>query len=81
MESAKVFVSVDARFGVDGKIMPRAITWENGRVFDIDEVRDVRKAASLKAGGVGMRYTVRIGRTTTYLWHEEDKWFVERRNA
>lgn len=81
MESVKVFVSVDARFERDGRITPRAITWESGRVFDIDEVKDVRRAASLKAGGAGIRYTVRIGRTTTYLFLEEEKWFVERRDA
>lgn len=79
MESVKAFVSVDARFDKSGKVMPRAITWEDGRVFDIDEVKDVRRAASLRAGGQGMRYTVRIGRTTTYLFREEDLWFVERK--
>lgn len=80
MENPKVFVSVDARFEKDGGIMPRAIVWENGHVFDIDEIKDVRRAVSLKAGGAGMRYTIRIGRTTTYLFLEENQWFVERRN-
>lgn len=79
MESVKVLVAVDVHFEKGGKVVPRAITWEDGRVFGIDEVRDVRRAASLKAGGVGMRYTVRIGRTTTCLWREEDQWFVERK--
>lgn len=77
----KVYVVVDVRMDTLGRITPRTITWENNQTFEIDEVLDQRRAASLKAGGVGWRYTVRIGRTTTYIWREEDlnKWFVERR--
>ena len=59
--------------------MPVAIHWEDGKEFEIDEVVDVRRAASLKAGGAGIRYTIRIGDRRTYLFLEEDKWFVERR--
>ena len=32
-------------------------------------------------GGAGLRYTVRIGRSTTCLYLEENRWFVERRGA
>lgn len=77
--SAKVYVAVEADFSAEGKIMPRSVTWEDGRRFPIDRVMDVRRAASLKAGGAGIRYTVRIGRATTCLYFEEDRWFVERR--
>jgi len=45
----------------------------------VDRVLDVRPAASLKAGGAGTRYTVRIRGRQTYLFREEDRWFVERR--
>ena len=48
-----------------------------GQVFEIDEVRDVRRAASLKTGGDGMRYTIRIGENMTYLFFEDPRWFVE----
>lgn len=75
----KAYVAVTARFAPDGKITPLTVTWEDGTVFEIDEVKDVCRAASLKAGGAGIRYTVRIGRTVTHLFREEDKWFVERR--
>ncbi len=73
----KIYVTVDARFAPDGNITPTSVKWADGRVFDIDEIKDVRRAASLKAGGLGMRYTVRIGRSVTYLFLEEDRWFVE----
>ena len=78
-ENLKVYVAVTARFEPDGKLIPRSIAWEDGAEYIIDRVLDVRRAASLKAGGAGIRYTIRIGRTETFLYLEEDKWFVERR--
>jgi hypothetical protein len=75
----KVFVEVIARHTTDGQKIPLAVTWSDGRRFDIDKVTDVRRAASLKAGGQGMRYQCRINGRETYLWLEEDKWFVEGR--
>lgn len=77
--SSKVYVGVNARFEPDGKLTPSSIAWEDGREYEIDRVLNVCRAASLKAGGVGIRYTVRIGNTETYLFLEENKWFVERR--
>lgn len=79
MEDCKVYVAVDARFEPDGKLLPLKVTWEDGRDYEIDQVLDIRRAASLKAGGAGVRYTVRIGRSQTYLFLEENRWFVERR--
>lgn len=38
---------------------------------------DCRRAASLKAGGIGMRYTVRISNRQSYLYYEDPRWFVE----
>ena len=57
--------------------MPRALTWTNGKRHEIDWVTDVRLAPSLKGGGLGMRYTVRIRGKEIYLFDEEGKWFVE----
>ena len=81
MGRRKRYVAVDAHFDEAGRLMPRATEWADGRVFAIDEVRDVRRAASLKTGGDGMRYTVRIGATITYLFYEQPRWFVEERVA
>ena len=61
-------------------MLPRAVQWEDGRVFAIDKVLDVRPAASLKAGGQGMRYTCRIrGKNLPVL--RNPRWFVERRHT
>ena len=80
MNTYKVFVGVTARFEPDGKIIPLSVLWEDGRTFEIDKILDVRRAASLKAGGAGIRYTVRIGRRETFLFLEEGRWFVQHRN-
>lgn len=74
---SKVFVEVIAKFTKDGGKIPLTVKWEDGRSFEIDKVTDVRRAASLKAGGQGMRYRCRINGRETYLWLEEDKWFVD----
>ncbi len=73
----KVFVEVDAHFDRAGNIMPKRIFWEDGRIFNIDRVLDIRRAASLKAGGTGIRYTCRILGREAYLFLHGASWFVE----
>ena len=73
----KRYVEVTARFTADGDIIPLKILWHDGSVFFIDRVLDIRPAASLKAGGAGIRYTCRISNRETYLFLEENRWFVE----
>lgn len=73
----KAYVAVTVRFNVDGSVKPLAILWEDGRVYPIDKIIDQRRAASLKAGGTGVRYTCLISGQLTYLFYEGPKWFVE----
>lgn len=82
MQSSKLkaYVGVTVRFSSLGELTPLSIEWEEGRTYEIDEVTNVCRAASIRAGGAGFRYTVSIGRNITYLFLEEYKWFVERRN-
>lgn len=61
----------------DGKIIPKNIFWEDGRVFEIDRVIDVRPCASTKGGGMGIRYTCRILGKEKYLFLDKYLWFVE----
>ena len=74
----KINLQVNADFDLDGNIRPRAITWEDGRVFEIDRVLDVRRAASLKAGGLGIRYICRIRGKEVRLFNDEGQWFMEK---
>jgi hypothetical protein len=73
----KIYVEVTARFDQEGSVIPENIIWEDGRRFEIDRVLDVRPAASLKAGGCGIRYKCRIRGRETFLFLEENRWFVE----
>lgn len=77
----KVYVKVEALFHTDGRLEPVAFWWENSRRFDIDRVLEVCRAASLKAGGIGIRYTCVVRGHETYLFLEEDRWFMERKSV
>lgn len=73
----KVYVDVILKQDKDGNTRPLSITWEDGSVFEIDRLRQVCRAASLKVGGCGMRYTVVVCGKETYIFEEDGKWFVE----
>ena len=75
----KHYVAVDVRFEEDGRMVPMTVVWEDGHRFVIDAILDRRRAASLKTGGDGIRYTIRIGSTVTHLYYENPRWFVEER--
>ena len=77
MKMRKVYVDVTLRHDKYGKIIPLSVTWEDGRKYEIDRVIDVRRAASTKVGGNGMRFTVRILGKETYLFDDGERWFVE----
>ena len=49
----KIYVSVKAVFYPDGGFQPTSLIWEDGYEYAIDKVTDIRRAASLKAGGKG----------------------------
>lgn len=87
---AKVYVRVEVAFDESGLMRPAALIWEDGTRYEIDRILARVPAASLKAGGCGDRYTVRIGGQDTYLFFEHNadpcspvagRWFVERRGA
>jgi hypothetical protein len=73
----KVYVEVTVEFNIDGKMIPKSIKWDDGSIYEIDKILDERRAASLKAGGQGIRYSCRIHGKERYLFYEKPKWFVE----
>ncbi len=77
----KKYVRVRAEFDGEGNIRPTHIVWDDARVFEIDRILDIRRCASLKAGGMGLRYTVRIEGREKYLFYENPRWFVEARQT
>ena len=84
----KVYVPVKASFDAEGNILPTEITWEDGRVYQIDRVTKIRQAAAMRSGGQGDRYTIMISGKESYLYFERSpdltgrnlgRWFVERK--
>lgn len=88
-KSVKVYVKVQTDIDENGQMLPRRITWEDGRSFDIDRVGAVRPAYAARAGGQGDRYTIYVNGLQRYLFFERStntngniigKWFLERRS-
>jgi len=78
MNNTKSFVKVKAEFDLDGNITPISFIWENGREYELDRVITSCRSASLKSGGLGIRYTCRVRNRIVYLYLEEDRfWFME----
>ena len=73
----KTFVTVTAVHDPAGKTKPLALTWTNGKQYEIDRVTDTRLAPSLRGGGLGMRHTCRIRGKEVYLFEDEGRWFLE----
>ena len=74
----KTYVSVIVEFDEEGNKRPKEIRL-NDQTFEVLRVLKVVNAASLKVGGIGERYTVKIGTHETFLFFEKEtgKWFVE----
>lgn len=77
----KKYVDMIVHYTEDGQIIPLAVRWSPDELFEIDRVLDVQRAASLKAGGAGIRYTCRIKGREKYIWLEEDRWFVDAKDG
>ncbi len=77
VECRKVYVDVSLDVSRDGFVRPRKLRYEDGTIYPIDQLKDVRRAASTKVGGLGVRYTVMIRGHESYLFDESGKWFVE----
>ncbi len=70
-------ISVIAKMQDDGTITPLTILWSDEITLQIDRVLDIRKKASTRGGGKGLRYTCRIKGQERYLWLDDYIWFVE----
>lgn len=78
MSTCKVYVEVTAKFSKDGRLLPLSVRWQDGHVYEIQRIMDICRAASLKAGGAGIRYTCVIDGKQSHLFYEDNNlWFVE----
>ena len=86
----KVYVNVKVVFNKEGQMRPRAFEWEDGRVYKIDRVTEIKQAAAQRCGGQGDRYTIRTNNHETHIFFDHNlnydnrilgRWFVERREG
>ena len=77
MQFHKAVVKVLVIVATDRTKTPVSLTFEDGKEYSIDRVCSRQKAAATKVGGTGIRYTIMIGGRQTYLFEDEDQWFVE----
>ena len=62
----KAYVPVTLDVDKEGAILPRLIWWDNGVIFQIDQILYKCRATSKKVGGGGIRYTVAVPTFTSY---------------
>jgi len=79
----RVYVEMRVSFGADGSMTPVRLKWKDGRIFEVDRVLEVRRAAS-DAGSMGLRYTIKMMGQVRMLFFEDAysdtgraRWFVE----
>ena len=77
MERRKEYVDILVAVTADGFVRPVKLKLGDDAVFTIDRVIDVRRAASTRVGGTGIRYTVEIAGTRTFIFEDDGRWFVE----
>ena len=77
----KAYVSVNADIDKEGVIHPRFILWDNGLVFQIEDILYKCRASSKKVGGGGIRYTILVKGHQSFLFQEGTKWFVEAKES
>lgn len=73
----KVYVGVLEYVSPEGNKKLLAIKWKDGRKFRIEYASKPTRAASLKAGGVGNRYTCEICGKRVFVYDEEGRYFME----
>jgi hypothetical protein len=73
----KLYIDVIAHFKTDGSVLPIYLYYD-GNYYKIDHIKHITPAASLKSGGMGLRYTCNILGQVRYLFLEDTKWFIEK---
>jgi hypothetical protein len=63
----------------DGTLIPKVIYFDSYHKYEVDKVLDIRQAPSLKSGGAGTRFLIKILGKETYIYYDEylRQWFVD----
>lgn len=74
----KQHVAVVALHTKAKEVIPLFVVADNSVKYSIDQVLKKQRAASLKHGGIGIRYTVKIHNQIRWLYYEDPGWFIEK---
>ena len=77
MNYRKVYVDATVKYTRDGKMFPVELIFEDGQRYAVDRVKQACRAAAIKVGGTGIRFTVMIGGRETFVYFDRNGWFVE----
>ena len=70
----KVYVQVDSERLESGEVVPLTISWQDGRIWNIDRV--IHSCRSPDGEFEGIRYTVIIGSAEKYIYRAGHAWYV-----
>ena len=73
----KVYVTMNVQMRRDGSWYPKSIIWEDGRLYRVERVLGVTRAAAQKVGGCGDRYTLVVEGHERYFFNDNGRWFTE----
>lgn len=77
MTRTRQHVKVRADFLPDGKLIPLMFKGADQQKNIIDRILDVRTAPSCQGGGIGTRYTIRVGDQRLFLFNDRTFWWVD----
>jgi hypothetical protein len=76
----KVFVTVLAEHDTNGHCKPISITWEDGRVYEINASWTCAKQRPSRPAVLAYGTNAESGKET-FLFDDEGKWFLRQRNS
>ena len=77
--NGEVCVEVTAKFDTDGTMTPVSFVWEDGIIYNIDQIKAKERCVSQRSGDTGIVYTVVVAGKECHLFYKFDKWFMERK--
>ncbi len=77
VQRRKRYVGVTLKVDTAGVALPITVDWSEKISYPVDEIIDVRHTKGSISGEEGLRYTLRFGNVTTYLWKTGKFWYVE----
>ncbi len=71
------YLKVLAEMSPERAILPRKIIWEDGRVFDVEKITDIRRGLVKEVGELCMKYYCRINGYYKVICLADDlRWFA-----